>query len=208
MGVWEAYLYCVGTLLRSKRDEDQRRKNDLAASELHEFYLRSLRKRYFHLCILRTGRASAGCSPRAWPPQGGGPRTVPPSPAPPPKQDWQLFHLHPELVVTHEREGCWDECGQKQGKCDYCGAGYCCRKNWPDKSGGCDGEIGLKGMHVCARLESESERYIRETELLIRPREAGRGGVGVGSTTPGICGIRLGAYSADSWFHVASLGLT
>jgi len=46
---------------------------------------------------------------------------------------------------------CFQKCGRKQGKCDWCGSGgYCCRKGHHDKSGGCDGIMGIAGKgHVC-----------------------------------------------------------
>jgi hypothetical protein len=31
------------------------------------------------------------------------------------------------------------------GPCDWCGTGFCCRSGWGDKSGGCDGTIGVPG---------------------------------------------------------------
>ncbi len=38
---------------------------------------------------------------------------------------------------------CYNECGQSQGPCSYCGAGYCCRLGFEDTSNGCDASIGF-----------------------------------------------------------------
>ena len=44
---------------------------------------------------------------------------------------------------------CWEKCGGKQGPCDWCGNGRCCKKGWPDTSNGCDGSFGGNTMHEC-----------------------------------------------------------
>ena len=46
---------------------------------------------------------------------------------------------------------CWGGCGRRQGPCEWCGSGLCCRKGWWDTRNGCDGSIGENGKgHVCA----------------------------------------------------------
>jgi len=44
---------------------------------------------------------------------------------------------------------CWVPCGNKGGKCDWCGDGSCCMKGWND-GGGCDGHNGCSGFHCCS----------------------------------------------------------
>ena len=52
---------------------------------------------------------------------------------------------------------CWYSCGEKQGKCPWCGSdGWCCRKNannpyWlpTAQSNGCDGTFGGLNKHEC-----------------------------------------------------------
>jgi hypothetical protein len=44
------------------------------------------------------------------------------------------------------------------GPCDWCGTGFCCKSGWGDKSGGCDGTIGVPGKgHVCAAAPEVTE---------------------------------------------------
>jgi hypothetical protein len=57
----------------------------------------------------------------------------------------------PPRGVLNEGVDCWSGCNAKQGPCDWCGAGMCCRYGWDDKSNGCDGKIGVPGRsHVCS----------------------------------------------------------
>ena len=57
----------------------------------------------------------------------------------------------PPRGVLNEGVDCWSGCNAKQGPCDWCGAGMCCRYGWDDKSNGCDGKIGVPGQgHVCS----------------------------------------------------------
>merc|ERR1711937_23369 len=49
--------------------------------------------------------------------------------------------------VKHGGEECWKTCGQTNGKCDYCGTGYCCRVGY--SGGGCNGQMGTHKMHTC-----------------------------------------------------------
>ena len=47
--------------------------------------------------------------------------------------------LNEEWEVTSER--CWHRCGQKGGKCSYCGEnGYCCRNTHHPWNGDCPAE--------------------------------------------------------------------
>ena len=56
-------------------------------------------------------------------------------------------------VLHNEGKGCWYECGRKQGRCDYCGNGMCCRLGWV--GGGCDGSHGTSsGHHGCVAASS------------------------------------------------------
>ena len=58
----------------------------------------------------------------------------------------------PEPTLKNAGKNCWNGCGNRQGKCDWCGsAGMCCRYGWSDRSNGCNGQIGIRGTgHVCA----------------------------------------------------------
>ena len=57
----------------------------------------------------------------------------------------------PPRPVVNEGLDCWGGCNAKQGPCDWCGSGLCCRYGWDDKSNGCDGKIGVQGKgHVCS----------------------------------------------------------
>ena len=41
-------------------------------------------------------------------------------------------------------EDCWGGCELKQGNCNWCGTrGICCRKDWHDKSNGCNGKFEI-----------------------------------------------------------------
>jgi hypothetical protein len=54
------------------------------------------------------------------------------------------------VSLKNAGKDCWGGCGAKQGKCNWCGSGMCCRKGWHDKSNGCDGALGISGKgHVC-----------------------------------------------------------
>jgi hypothetical protein len=54
------------------------------------------------------------------------------------------------LGVKNYGKGCWWGCGRKQGPCNWCGTGSCCRFGWRDKRNGCDGTLGIPRMgHVC-----------------------------------------------------------
>ena len=52
-------------------------------------------------------------------------------------------------AVLNAGKDCWRGCGRKQGACDWCGAGVCCRKGWWDTRNGCDGSIGGNRRHEC-----------------------------------------------------------
>jgi hypothetical protein len=56
-------------------------------------------------------------------------------------------------VVNGGRE-CWNDCGQAQGSCSWCGAGLCCRKG--DSGSGCDGVLGCNGYHCCVATPAGS----------------------------------------------------
>jgi len=63
---------------------------------------------------------------------------------------------------------CWGGCSAKQGRCSWCGSGYCCRKNWHDKSNGCDGSMGIAGKgHVCVAGASGMVDKKKETESMM-----------------------------------------
>ena len=55
------------------------------------------------------------------------------------------------LEVDHFGEDCYSDCNERQGPCNWCGDGYCCRKDWYDPANGCDGKHGISGLdyHVC-----------------------------------------------------------
>lgn len=67
-------------------------------------------------------------------------------------------------------EDCWYECGDKSGKCDFCGTvGYCCSSSKDDLNAGCTTEMqtaiensefnsqtNTTGQHLCvAKYEGE-----------------------------------------------------
>lgn len=67
-----------------------------------------------------------------------------PAPAPPPTDAPEAEPLQ------NGGKDCWDACNAKQGPCEFCGGGVCCRKGHEDKSNGCDGNLGVDGKgHVC-----------------------------------------------------------
>jgi hypothetical protein len=51
--------------------------------------------------------------------------------------------------LRNEGKGCWDACGRRDGPCDWCGSGYCCRHDWD--GGGCTKRMGIAGWwyHTC-----------------------------------------------------------
>ena len=54
--------------------------------------------------------------------------------------------------VNNVDSDCWNQCGHKQGPCDWCGAdGICCtvKTGWTDTSNGCDGSVGGQNGHQC-----------------------------------------------------------
>lgn len=54
------------------------------------------------------------------------------------------------LGVKNYGKGCWWGCRRKQGPCNWCGTGSCCRFGWRDKRNGCDGTLGIRHKgHVC-----------------------------------------------------------
>ena len=54
-----------------------------------------------------------------------------------------------DKVLKNYGKDCWTPCNKQQGQCEYCGTGLCCRKEWGDRSRGCDGSIGGDGYHTC-----------------------------------------------------------
>ena len=75
-----------------------------------------------------------------------------------------IIHLIFELYTYCQKEllnagkDCWGGCGRRQGPCDWCGSGLCCRKGWWDTRNGCDGSIGEDGKgHVCAPVPNLNE---------------------------------------------------
>ena len=58
--------------------------------------------------------------------------------------------------VVKEGEDCLGGCSGRQGHCEWCGSGMCCRKGWHDTSTGCDGSLGDDGKHVCVPAPSFS----------------------------------------------------
>ena len=67
------------------------------------------------------------------------------------KNDCFLFTFLAGLL--REGEKCWDACNGRQGPCDFCGNGLCCRKDYSDQSNGCFSTAGVwvggDGSHVC-----------------------------------------------------------
>ena len=60
--------------------------------------------------------------------------------------------LKHQYNLTNSGEDCWKTCNYKDGPCDYCGGGLCCRKNWGcgfEKNCGCEDDIGGDGYHTC-----------------------------------------------------------
>jgi hypothetical protein len=52
---------------------------------------------------------------------------------------------------------CWDNCGQKGGKCAWCGTrAACCRKGWDDDPAECNGASGWTGRegHQCVLIKT------------------------------------------------------
>ena len=50
---------------------------------------------------------------------------------------------------ANDGEECWDKCGQKEGRCDFCGTkGMCCRSDSFADNSGCTGQ-GRSGDHTC-----------------------------------------------------------
>jgi len=55
--------------------------------------------------------------------------------------------------TEHAGEDCWGGCHERQGRCSWCGNGYCCRLGWSDHSNGCDGSIGYShNQHMCTSV--------------------------------------------------------
>ena len=59
---------------------------------------------------------------------------------------FQRFHIS---ALLNEGKECYNDCGQQQGPCSYCGGGLCCRLGWSDTSHGCDGTFGDPDDHIC-----------------------------------------------------------
>jgi len=59
-----------------------------------------------------------------------------------------------DVGVLNEGKDCWEGCQAKQGPCEWCGTGMCCRKG----SNGCDGSLGVEGKrHVCTPSPAEPD---------------------------------------------------
>lgn len=59
--------------------------------------------------------------------------------------------------LKHAKKDCWDECGHKDGYCDFCGSGVCCRSGW-SSTNGCTVSHGqsnriMGNRHMCVALE-------------------------------------------------------
>ena len=54
--------------------------------------------------------------------------------------------------IQNEGQQCWDQCGHKNGDCDWCGSeGMCCRQGGHWAKDGCDGSVGGHNRHECAK---------------------------------------------------------
>ena len=69
--------------------------------------------------------------------------------------------------LQNEGKHCWNECSQKQGDCEYCGSGLCCRKSYEFKTNGCDGTIGGDDAHVCVAKPENDPKGIDITKFPI-----------------------------------------
>merc|ERR1711934_295405 len=50
----------------------------------------------------------------------------------------------------HYGQDCWRGCKGKQGACNWCGSGVCCRYGWRRSGNGCSKKDGIRGRgHVC-----------------------------------------------------------
>ena len=45
---------------------------------------------------------------------------------------------------------CWENCNKRDGACEWCGTGLCCRKRKIEN--GCDGLSGGGSRHQCTLL--------------------------------------------------------
>lgn len=52
------------------------------------------------------------------------------------------------MGLRHGGKDCWSGCNRKQGRCSWCGDGFCCRKGWHSRHG-CNGHMGGTHNHVC-----------------------------------------------------------
>ena len=57
----------------------------------------------------------------------------------------QIFVL---AGIKNTYKVCWWKCNKKQGPCDWCGTGMCCKKG--ETGNGCDGTFGGESDHRCS----------------------------------------------------------
>merc|ERR1712113_84912 len=58
------------------------------------------------------------------------------------------------VTLQNKDKNCWWKCGQKSGKCSWCGSGKCCRKNWNGGENGCSASEGGDNYHSCVADDS------------------------------------------------------
>ena len=74
------------------------------------------------------------------------------------------YDLYFKGGLQNAGKACFGSCSHKQGACEFCGTGLCCRKGWSDTTNGCDGSLGIDGKgHVCVakgKSISHSQAYL------------------------------------------------
>mmetsp|Transcript_102506 Transcript_102506/g.182118 ORF Transcript_102506/g.182118 Transcript_102506/m.182118 type:complete len:1159 (-) Transcript_102506:60-3536(-) len=70
--------------------------------------------------------------------------------------------------LNHAGEDCWDECQHREGECDFCGTGKCCRYGWGRHRDdeGCWPFEGIQGRHhhVCVPPKPSLPEYFKDPE--------------------------------------------
>ena len=61
----------------------------------------------------------------------------------------KMFCFYCKDELLNAGVDCWNQCSKKQGPCNFCGTGLCCRYGWTGN--GCEGSHGIPDVpgHVC-----------------------------------------------------------